>query len=609
MPSPKTLLNRNDADSARAVARKLIPDPKARRRALEYLRDGIARAHAIDAASWGVTLAPNRIRFNVGRGGRLTIAPDALEWKGHESVKIESENDIKIPDDWLSGLEIEASEFEGAWFSNPAWRQAHSPGVLKLLEEEFGEPMPTPDYAIESLAPAANSDWKATLKNAIGSADLRLDADYLATFFTALQLKGFAVLSGLSGTGKTRLATSFAALLPQPGASESQAHLDENFGVNGRLHLPAPAARLLSGARATVTCEGAAHPAKIEKNALVLRGAARKCALKLFDEGAPVGVESEWDDAGHANFRLLPLAPNETLSNHLFVPVRPDWSDGKALLGYFNPLLSRYEWTPFLHFILRADAGFRANDGIAYFVILDEMNLARAEHYFADLLSILESGRDDAGRTREPLRFEFDARATGDLPPRELFLPPNLYFVGTLNADETTYALSPKVLDRAWMLQAPPVNFGDYPPNIATPVAATAPARSDLNRVFTRDGAFACEDKSLVARELEAQPKWRDDLQTLNAQLQTHDAGFGYRVFDEIVAFCALSRQSSAFESVEIAFDAAVCAKIIPRLSGARGSVEAPLQIIASWASERDLRQTVDAANRCLAKLERAGWL
>ena len=609
MSSPKPSFNRNSADSARAVARKLIPDPKARRRALEYLREGIIRAHAIDAASWGVTLAPNRIRFNVGRGGRLTIAPDALEWKGHESAKIEVENDVKMPDDWLGNLEIEASEFEGAWFSNPAWRQAHSPGVLRLLEEEFGEPMPTPTYATKIVDSDAQSNWRETLQNAIANADLRLDSNYLATFFTALQLKGFAVLSGLSGTGKTRLATTFAALLPQPGASESQAHLDENFAVNGRLHLPAPAARLLSGARATITCEGAAHPAKIENNALVLRGMGRKCALKLFGAGAPVGVESEWDDAGHANFRLLPLAPNETPSNHLFVPVRPDWSDGKALLGYFNPLLSRYEWTPFTRFLLRADAGFRANDGIAYFVILDEMNLARAEHYFADLLSILESGRDQNGRTREPLRFEFDARASGDLPPHELYLPPNLYFVGTLNADETTYALSPKVLDRAWMLQAPPVDFCDYPPNKSPSDAATAGAKVELNRVFTRDGAFAREDKSLVARELETQPQWRDDLQTLNAQLQAHDAGFGYRVFDEIVGFCALSRASSAFESVEVAFDCAVCAKIIPRLSGARGSIEAPLQIIANWASERDLRKTVNVANRQIAKLERAGWL
>ena len=619
----KFRLNRDDADSARAVARRLLPDPKARRRALECLRDGIARAHEIDAASWGVTLAPNRIRFNVGRGARLTISPGALQWKGGEPTAIATDADVRAPDNWLDALAIEAGEFDGAWFSNPAWRAAHSPGVLRLLEEEFGAPIAAPTYAgaVGQTTTGADSNWKITLHSAIQSADLQIDANYLATFFTALQLKGFAVLSGPSGTGKTRLAAQFAGILPQPGAPEERAHLDANFAVNGRLHLPPSAARLLCGERASITCEGAAFAAKIENRALILRGAARKCAQKLFASGAPVGVESEIDDAGRANFRLLQLAPGEAPSNHLFVPVRPDWSDGKALLGYFNPLLSRYEWTPLTRFLLRADEGFRHHDGVAYFVILDEMNLARAEHYFADFLSILESGRDEVGRTREPLRFEFDARASGELPPRELFLPPNLYFVGTLNADETTFALSPKVLDRAWTLQAPPVDFTNYPPALdanATDANATkraaldatvADARAQLNRVFTRDGAFARADKSLVWRELEAQPRWRDDLQNLNAQLQRSDAGFGYRVFDEIVAFCALARQSGAFDSVEIAFDCAVCAKIVPRLSGAQSSIEAPLQILENWALERELRQTMGAINRQIAKLEREGWL
>ena len=603
-------VNRNEADSARAVARKLMPDPKARRRALEILREGIARAHAIDAASWGVTLAGNRIRFNVGRGARLTIAPNSLEWKGAEPVKIENEGDVAAPDGWLDALTVEAGEFDGAWFSNPAWRQAHSPGVLKFLEEEFGQTMPTPDYATTTENLAEVSDWKSSLQRAIARADLRLDDDYLATFFTALQLKGFAVLSGQSGTGKTRLATTFAALLPQPGAAQEQARLDENFAVNGRLHLPAQAARLLSGARAHVTCDGAAHAAKIEDGALVLRGAARKCVRELFDAGAPIGVESEIDDDGNANFRVLVLSKAEAPSNHLFLPVRPDWSDGKPLLGYFNPLLSRYEWTPFLRFLLRADAGFRHQDGVAYFVILDEMNLARAEHYFADLLSILESGRDETGRAREPLRFEFEARASGELPPRELYLPPNLYFVGTLNADETTFPLSPKVLDRAWMLEAPAVDFCGYlRESLAANQAATAGARTELNRVFTRDGDFAREDKSLVRAELEARPSWRDDLQLLNEQLQQFDAGFGYRVFNEIVGFCALARHSGAFESVEIAFDCAVKAKIVPRGCGARASVEAPLQALLEWAKQRNLSATETVVKKRLAKLEREGWL
>ena len=612
MPAPSAIrnpksavLNRASSDSARAVARKLLPDPKARRRALELLREGIARAHEIDGACWGTTLAPNRIRFNVGRGSVLSIVPGGLEWKGTGRVEVQNENDVSAPDGWQATLEAAAREFDGSWFSNPAWRAAHSPGVLELLREEFGGDVPAPAYA--PVAADAQS-WRKTLSGAVAGAGLQLAPRYLSTFFTALSLKGLVVLAGQSGTGKTRLATTFAAALPQPNVGEGQASLDAAFRANGKLHLPAAAARMLSGTRASVTCSGAAYPAKVEGATLILRGAARKCALELFDSSAPIGVESEIDDAGRTNFRLLPLAPAEAPSNHLFVPVRPDWSDGKALLGYFNPLLSRYEWTPFLRFLLRADAGFRAGDGVAYFVILDEMNLARAEHYFADLLSVLETGRDSAGRTREPLRFEFDARAQGDLPPRELFLPPNLYFVGTLNADETTFPLSPKVLDRAWTLEAPPVDFCEYPPR-AENVNLAPTAREQLNRVFTRDGAFATWDKALVGGELEARPQWRDDLQTLNAELQEHDAGFGFRVFDEIVAFCALARQTEFFDAIEDAFDAAIEAKILPRLSGPRALVEAPLQIIESWARARELAGTARAAARKLKSLERAGWL
>ena len=599
-------INRADPDVARAIARKLLPDPKTRRRALELLRAGIARAHAIDPASWGATLSPNRIRLNVGRGGVLAIEAHALELKG--IGRIENIEGFEAPASWHQTVDAAAAEFDGAWFSNPPWRAAHSPGVLELLRQEFGSEVPAPDYARDAPAPASPDEIFPALQRAIAGAGLQISPRYLATFFTALQLKGFAVLTGPSGTGKTRLATTFASLLRQPGAGEGAAHLDPNFRVNGRLHLPPSAARLLSGEGASLTCDAQAFAAKVEGNALVVRGAARKCVAETFGKGAPVGVESEIDDAGRANFRLLQLDESEVPSNHLFLSVRPDWNDGRALLGYFNPLLSRYEWTPFLRFLLRADAGFRANDGVAYFVVLDEMNLARAEHYFADLLSVLESGRDQSGRTREPLRFEFEARASGDLPPRELQLPPNLYFVSTLNSDETTFPLSPKVLDRAWVLEAPPVDFCDYPP--APIESALAPAtREALNRAFTRGGQFTRWGKAEVAQELAAHPRWREDLQNLNLALQEHDAGFGYRAFDEIVMFCALAREQAGFEGDEDAFDAAIEAKITPRLGGPRARVEAPLQIILEWARARGLEQCARAGERKLARLEREGWL
>jgi hypothetical protein len=108
---------------------------------------------------------------------------------------------------------------------------------------------------------------------------------------------------------------------------------------------------------------------------------------------------------------LVPVVDPHPEHNWLFLPVRPDWRDSKSLLGYYNPLTRTYECTPFLRFIMRVAQNYRSNSRLAWFVILDEMNLAHVEYYFADLLSVLESGRDCDGWTREPLRLIYPEEA------------------------------------------------------------------------------------------------------------------------------------------------------------------------------------------------------
>jgi hypothetical protein len=317
----------------------------------------------------------------------------------------------------------------------------------------------------------------------------------LATFYTALQTKGFVILSGISGTGKTRLAQAFAGMLPQPA------------------------------------------------------------------EGA----------------------------NHLFVTVRPDWRDSKSLLGYYNPLTGTYEWTPFLRFLLRAEQNYKSADKLAWFVILDEMNLAHVEYYFADLLSVLESGRDEDGWTREPLRMGYPDEAKGNLPPPELKLPPNLYIVGTVNVDETTHAFSPKVLDRAFTLELTDVDFRQYQPtaNLAESVvdAATGDA---LLRQFSRDGKFARVEKDVIANYVRIEES-KAQLQTLNDLLCLHDIHFGYRIFDEIVAFLAAAESNKLYDDhggAEAAFDAAVMMKVLPKFHGSRSRLETPLCAVMAWCAD-----------------------
>jgi 5-methylcytosine-specific restriction endonuclease McrBC GTP-binding regulatory subunit McrB len=101
-----------------------------------------------------------------------------------------------------------------------------------------------------------------------------------------------------------------------------------------------------------------------------------------------------------------------------------------------------------------------------FFLILDEMNLARVEHSFSDFLSSLESG--------EPLLLHDHESPGGDdageplTVPAHLKIHENVFFTGTVNIDETTYMFSPKVLDRAFTLELNEVNlatFGQHEPD------------------------------------------------------------------------------------------------------------------------------------------------
>lgn len=647
--------SRADAQSAARTFAKIFADGKSRREALEILAASIQAAHAIDGAMWGVTLDARAVRLNVGRGAALgfstrelvfaldgrVLDDEACQILAREA-KVESGfsglaphasrasfEATKLGDLWplIAGAHLEfvrqaARGFESRAPRPTTIRDAHSSGVLELLRAELGQPIPDPAYvpaAPPAPLPEGVFDAAQWLAESMQGAGLSFPAAHLAAFFTALSVKGLVILSGPSGTGKTALALRFAALFPSPDSDLGGAIPLEKAHLEDGLPLPESALRYLSVPRvgesraANLVCEGAAFPAQIVGTAagarLQLRGAARKwCAAHL---GESFALESDFEDDSGAAFRLLrPLrAAGEAAANHLFLPVRPDWRDEKPLLGYFNPLANRYEWTPFLRFLLRADAGFARGDGLAYFVVLDEMNLARAEWYFADFLALLEAGRDQSGRTREPLRLDFDARATGELPPRELHLPPNLYFIGTINADESAPALSPKVLDRAWVLDAPRADFRAYSAQNSADSGASDSHQRKLLALFTRENRFAVPDKSLVAAQLAAHPARREDLASLSDALEPFGAGFGFRVFDEILLFCALGEKNGLFEREAAAFDCAVSLKIASRFRGARGALDEALRAFLGWSEARDLKQSADAAKKLLARLDRDGFL
>jgi len=444
----------------------------------------------------------------------------------------------------------------------------------------------------------------------------------IATFYTAVQTKGFVILSGISGTGKTKLAQHFASLLPY---SEEEIQLStDQISITiqpymlkyNRVIIPKASTRffeppepgetkevLLTFNSKSETCRLVhAKYTNTDYVQLLLRGEARSWFIKSLLEGDTLFLEPQLDiDSNLTGFQMIDpkntfgQTKSQKLSraeNWLFIPVRPDWRDSKSLLGYYNPLTGTYEWTPFLRFLIKVNQSYRNNDQLAWFIILDEMNLARVEYYFADLLSVLESGRDEDGWTKEPLRLVYPDDAEGDLPPRKLLLPPNLYIIGTVNVDETTHAFSPKVLDRAFTLELTESDFSQY--LIEEDDEKLILDEQDRWRIlnnFSYSGEFTHIDKQNIADYIKENEAYRDWLQSLNNLLRPHELHFGYRVFDEIITFLIAADHNHLFDKMSneiAAFDAAVLMKVLPKFHGSRSKLEAPLRSVMAWCLDPD---------------------
>src|SRR5690606_30555773 len=112
--------------------------------------------------------------------------------------------------------------------------------------------------------------------------------------------------------------------------------------------------------------------------------------------------------------------------------VGADWTNREPLLGYPNALEgNKYVLPESNALTVILEASKEANENKPYFIILDEMNLSHVERYFADFLSALESN--------EPISLHSENPDWEDDIPSKLYVPANVFFIGTVNIDETTY--------------------------------------------------------------------------------------------------------------------------------------------------------------------------
>ncbi|MDP2306781.1 MAG: AAA family ATPase [Pseudomonadota bacterium] len=262
------------------------------------------------------------------------------------------------------------------------------------------------------------------------------------------------------------------------------------------------------------------------------------------------------------------------------VAVRPDWTDSSDLLGYRD---LQGVFRPGDLAIAARDA---ADDDTRFHVcLIDEMNLARVEHYFAEVLSAIEERSDDGSGASGRL---LGKQLAGDDPGwAGLRIPPNLALVGTVNMDESTFGFSKKVLDRAFTIELSTVDLGTW-----RKAASAHPLSSfQIPVSFWLRSARRLADLSGVgepaAQQVDAVIATLVEVNLILAPAQLH---LGYRSRDEIVLFVRNASQAkSAFvtragEPVD-PFDLAMLMKVLPRISGGSRAIRIALAHLLCWAA------------------------
>ncbi|MCM3665840.1 hypothetical protein M3204_15590 [Mesobacillus subterraneus] len=255
------------------------------------------------------------------------------------------------------------------------------------------------------------------------------------------------------------------------------------------------------------------------------------------------------------------------------IPIRPDWNDGSDLLGYVD-IKGDFKERPLTKVILKA----KDNPDSPYFVLLDEMNLARVEYYFSDILSVMESRKWENGEVVSSTLLSSEVYGS------DLTLPNNLFIIGTVNMDETTHPFSKKVLDRANTIELNRVNLD----NLAF--------LSDLEEVEPKvigQERFASKYlhlKDVYKENKEIVTRATDELVRINESLQLINAHVGYRVRDEICFYLAYNDESNLMK-FENAFDHCILQKILPRIAGSDTRVEQLLRGLYRQFTNREYEE------------------
>ena len=374
---------------------------------------------------------------------------------------------------------------------------------------------------------------------------------------------------------------------------------------------------------------------------------------EIFDVTEIEQIKRSLDPQGNLRQRYQELCERGELDydkavEKQFFPIRPDLTEPHHLVGHFNPLDKKYYPTELVRFILKAIEKYLkiGKDARPYLVLFDEMNIAQVEYYFADFLSVLETPRIkepskesrkieefkeslkelereklislkdiDLGNIEKFEMFTSEGITLFNLPAKDsssegseeesedtpqpktvkILLPPNLYFVGTVNMDETTRSFSPKVLDRAFVIEfdSDLEEFINHlSPQNTQEVEGGSPIAESANDGggepihvckddFTRCGKFFGVDGEKIREFISENGENIQKLKEIHKSLKRYGLHFGYRTFEHVIMFIINARDTKhemlKIDEIKKALDIAIYSKVLPKFSGPRPKLERAL--------------------------------
>jgi 5-methylcytosine-specific restriction protein B len=417
---------------------------------------------------------------------------------------------------------------------------------------------------------------------ACDSSNFFISTNLVIRFIASLLTKPFVILTGLSGSGKTKLAIAFSKwmssnYLQSPAYTFSLGEVvDSNhvsYKVTSTDKVAVTFTQQESGTKATFPYELINEwISSIRENNFTKETPAREIRnnvasttkystqLNSFETHLKAAafdlIEKDKKNYGQTSFNTACL-----------IPVGSDWTNREPLLGYPNAL-NKGEYVYPDNGVLELMLNSAKNPHIPFFLILDEMNLSHVERYFSDFLSAMES------HEKIPLHAEI---AWKDDTPSKIALPNNLFIIGTVNIDETTYMFSPKVLDRANVIE-----FRVTGDEMETFLSNNKPLNLDslINTGANMAKSFVtiANDKSLEAKNVQ---ELSDTLIIFFDELKKTGAEFGFRTASEILRFTAIINHIEPNWKITQIIDAAIMQKLLPKIHGSRRKLEPILKTLA----------------------------